>query len=242
MSNPGQDLTLSFDDILGAVKETARGRWFVESLETRIRVGNTSRILDAVARLEDRIEQLSHNSEDAVLVRKAREAIAAARRDIARLENKEGLSTEAQLFAQLAKQAKDAFGGKGIARALTLVDDLDREFTPHSAEAPAAMSAPPPPAAALFQADEAIFEAAPTVQAAPAPTPAPETPKESGAPRGAKVMIHKLGVAAPEVPAKEEPAPAPTAEAEPAHSRIHVTRRQPGEESDVPLLEEAPAA
>ena len=243
MSNPGQDLTLSFDDILGAVKETARGRWFIESLEARTRTGNTTRILDSIARLEDRIEHFGQTGEDAVLVRKARESIALARRDIARLENKPAhMSAEAQLFARLASQAKQAFPqNSGISRALTLVEDLDRELNP---QAPVG-SESAAPAANLFQPDEAIFEAAPTLQA-PVHAPTPEQPKELGAARGARVVIHKLGPHEPESAtsaseAAPDPVTEPVAETQPeqAHSRIVIVRRQPGEADAVPLLEEA---
>ena len=235
-----QDLTLSFDDILAAVKETARGRWFVESLESRARTGSTSRILESIARLEDRIEHFGQSGEDAVLVKKAREAIAAARRDLVRLENKPAnLSTEARLFARLAAQAKETFTqdsveGKRVARALSLVEDLDREF----GAAPAAEPAKALDSAHLFQPDEAIFEAAPTIEPAAA-APAPEQPKEMSG-RGARVLIHKLsaGVHLPvqeRVP--ETPATQAVGEAEPMHSRIVVVRRGPGE-AEVPLLEE----
>lgn len=251
MSNAGQDIALSFDDILEAVKETARGRWFVESLESRTRVGNTTRILDAIARLEDRVEEISQSTGDAVLVKKARESIIAARQDIARIENKASLSTEARLFAQLAGRARDEFNSNGMARALTLVEDLERELNPHGADmlqaVPLSEPAPEPAKAAFFEADEAIFEAAPTIAPSPVSAPAPEQPKEPGAAKGAKVVIHKLSTALAEIPT---PGDAPAAltvaekdiETEPAASRIHVTRSNPGE-AEVPLLEEpAPAA
>ncbi|MBG1233027.1 hypothetical protein [Aestuariivirga litoralis] len=248
MSNAVQDSALSFDDILEAVKDTARGRWFLEGFENRLRNGNMNRIMDAIGRLEERIEYFAQNDQDAHLVKKAREAIAQARRDIAQIENKPGnLSTEAQLFARLASQAKTAFAsqpaeGQGIARALSLVQDLDREFNsqvqivaPESASAPAMSN--------LFQPDEAIFEAAPAMEAV-ATAPA-EPMREAGA-RGAKLVIHKLSAVA-HVPALEpvaevEAAPAAEAQAQeeqPAHSRIVVVRRAAGEEANVPLLEEA---
>ena len=247
MTNVGQDVGLSFDDIMAAVKETARGRWFIESFETRLRNGNLSSVMEAIARLEERVEHFSRDfaegNEDAHLVKKARAAIAAARRDITLLENKPaGLSNEAQLFARLAAQAKDTFGQKGqerpgITRALNLVEELDREFSSQTRKAPAA--ATPAEPADLFQPDEAIFEAAPPMPAAAAAVePARETPA-----RGAKVVFHKPSGVIHNDPLAEAglAEPEPVAEA-PVHQRIVVRRRGPSEGAGVPLLEEAPAA
>jgi hypothetical protein len=78
----------SIDEILAMVKETPRGRWFLEGYEKRLRTTETERILSSIAKLESHIQSVSMGDHDHALVRKAREAIAAARRDIAAIEQK----------------------------------------------------------------------------------------------------------------------------------------------------------
>jgi hypothetical protein len=254
----------SLDEVLSAVKETARGRWFLESYEARLRETETSRVLGAIAKLENHIQSMAATSEDAVLVKRAREAISAARRDIAALEPaNQALSNEAQLFGKLAERARTAFNDnngttQSVGRALQLVGDLERELG-----APVATFAPAPapavvPAANFFRQDEAIFEPAPKQAPTPAAAPVAESPVEAS-PRGAKLVVHR---AAPrpstEAVAKAEtaaaaPAPAPLPVPEPTElaatpedstpkSRIMIVRRKADEMEQVPLMDMADAS
>lgn len=197
----------SIDEILAMVKETPRGRWFLEGYEKRLRTTETERILSSIAKLESHIQSVSMGGHDHALVRKAREAIAAARRDIAAIEQKPAeLSAEGQLFAKLAALSKQSFSGapavsKGVERALRLVSDLDQQFSPAPAVTVEAFAKP----ADLFKPDEAIFEPA------PAPTQlvsARRNENIDALPRGAKLVIqHKGSRAKPEtVPFVEAPA------------------------------------
>ena len=49
---------LSFDDILEAVQDSKRGRWFLQEFETRLQKRDTRSVLDAISRLESRMENL----------------------------------------------------------------------------------------------------------------------------------------------------------------------------------------
>ncbi len=189
MSGLGQEQAGSYDEILAAVKETARGRWFLETFEDRVKATESSRILDAISRLENHIQSVGGSEGDAILVRQARDAIAAARRDIAGMNNSsQGLSAEGQLFDRLAMLSRQAFSGppnagRGIERALRLVADLDQTFF-----SPNVLAPQPVPATAFFAQDEAIFEPAPTAK-----LPAPELPGQpSPQAKGATVTIHHL--------------------------------------------------
>ena len=56
------DNRLSFDDILEAVQDSKRGRWFLHEFETRLQKRDTSSLLSAMARLESRMGELSTTS------------------------------------------------------------------------------------------------------------------------------------------------------------------------------------
>ena len=249
-----QDVTASLDEVLIAVNETARGRWFLESYEARLRGAENNRILEAINKLENHIQSISISTGDADLVKLARNAIAAARRDITALEPSiQGLSTEGRLFAHLADKARAAFTGapqtnQSVTRALQLVSDLDREF---SKTEPAEPFSKP---IQLFKQDEAIFEPAPKQALAPARAPSGliET-----SPRGAKLLVQRVG--APSLPAAESSAqvveliaPGPEAApilsttvssfsplAEAQKSRIVIIRRKADEMESVALLDHA---
>jgi len=257
MSELGLAVPASLDEVLTAVKETARGRWFLESFEARLRGSETARVLEAINKLENHVQSIAKGGTDAELVRRAREAISAARKDIAATEpSVANLSAEAKLFAQLAEKARGAFNdnpatNQSVVRALQLVGDLDRTF---STLEPAAKSPEP---AQFFKQDEAIFEPAPKR----APTLAVPTEGHVEAnPRGAKLVVHRMtAVESPKletpqagVPATQpEPivsAPASLAAEvmqdaiEPPKSRIVIVRRKSDEMEDVPMMEPSEAS
>ncbi len=258
----------SIDEILSAVKETPRGRWFLDGYEKRLRSSESERILDSIAKLERHIQSVSGTGHDGETLQKARDAIAAARRDIAAIEQKPAeLSAEGQLFAKLAALSKQSFSGppavsKGVERALRLVSDLDQQLGPAQSTALGVPEHTTVKDADPFKADEAIFEPAPP------PKPIINTSQNENTeiiPRGAKLVIqHKpiqpkseAAAANAETPFSAqapvtadvgtavqqrlaEPKAAPAAEAsEIQHSRIVIIRRKAEDMENVPLLEPA---
>lgn len=248
------------DEILAAVKETKRGRWFLETYESRLRANDTSKILAAIATLERQIQSMDVPGSTSGLLIRARAAIAQARKDILDLPSKPPeLSAEGQLFAKLASLSKQQFPhdsatSKGVDRALRLVAELDLDFSvPGNATE----------AKQFFKQDEAVFE--------PAPGPKPvvlttrnEAPAEMP-PRGAKLIIQRIAPSSlsvepgtPQVSLRPEmmqdvfavepelqpplPSEQPMATAdapEIAQSRIVIIRRKADEMDDVPLFEVA---
>jgi len=256
----------SIDEILSAVKETPRGRWFLDGYEKRLRSSESERILDSIAKLERHIQSVSSTGHDGETLQKARDAIAAARRDIAAIEQKPAeLSTEGQLFAKLAALSKQSFSGspavsKGVERALRLVSDLDQQLGPTQSTALGIPEYATVKDTDPFKADEAIFEPAPP----PKPIINPNRIENTEIiPRGAKLVIqHKPIQPQPEAAAANaeaplsaqapatadvgtavlqrlaEPKAAPAAEAsEIQHSRIVIIRRKAEDMEHVPLLE-----
>ncbi len=248
----------SLDQVLEAVKETPRGRWFLENFEQRVRNDGTSKVLDSIAKLENHIQSLSVSGADQVLLKRAREAISAARRDIAAIEKKPAeLSSEAQLFAKLANLSKSSFNdqpglGQGVERALRLVSDLDDELNASNSNTPKVQPTQ------FFKQDDAIFEPAPAAKIVKAVSK-PEIVADT-TPRGAKLVIQRVGAPAPtvqmptiptvaEAPIEqsqperiEPPVFAEVAKAEPLvtptpSSRIVIIRRKADEVAEVPLLE-----
>jgi len=254
----------SLDEVLTAVKETARGRWFIESFEARLRASECNRLLEAISKLESHVLSVSKNGADAELLIRARAAIAAARKDIVAVEPTiAGLSSEAKLFAQLAEKARNAFNdnpkaNQSVSRALQLVVDLDRELSPP----PPAIAAPSP--TQFFKQDEAIFEPAPKQVLAPRVVAEPVVDTN---PRGAKLVIHRIAPPVvppaqskvePEIPVQDpviEPQlasetilenPAPQASnaivpEEHAKGRVVIVRRKSEEMIDVPFVDMAGA-
>ncbi|MFO1033184.1 MAG: hypothetical protein U1E15_03540 [Hyphomicrobiales bacterium] len=257
---------LNFDDLLVAVQESKRGRWFLDELNARIRRSETETVLKAIGKLE-LVMASTPAGADSALVAKARAAIAQARSDIARLDGApSGLSSEARMFAHLAELARTAFTAEaqapvvvtaGVGRALKLVDDLEADF---------AAASPVAKPTDYFSPDSGVFEA-PVKSPVKAETkieakaePAPVVPP--GPPRGAKVVIRHSGsvmpapaedaAPAPALAAKPDtsPIPAPPAlavEAAPAPvetkpSRVIIIRRKPEELMAVPLPEEGMTA
>ena len=183
----------SIDDVLKVVQETPRGRWFVEAYTQRLKGEGTSTILSAIAKLENHISSISNSSASDELLQKARSSIALARQEIASLEPKSAaLSTEAQMFANLAEMSRKTFGeaqgGKGVERALKLVADLDHDLSITPSTFAAAK-----PAQQYFKADEAIFEPTPAPKLVVEPTPATKPAELVETPnRGAKLVIRRI--------------------------------------------------
>lgn len=214
------DPRLSFDDILEAVQDSRRGRWFLDEFRNRMRQEDQARILSAINKIENRLETLPGTSAATGELDKVRAAIAATRSDIARLGLKpQGLSEEGRLFANLAELARKTLPAEanenvvpGVLRALRLVDSLDATLNPPQAVAPVPTSpdsffaqdaalfdapATPPAIAASIAAPVAAVEtSAPApVVAAPPPAPVPQVADlpASSAPQGARFVIVKTG-------------------------------------------------
>lgn len=259
----GQSLVFSesIDDVLKVVQETPRGRWFIEAYAQRVKSEGTSNILGAIAKLENHISSISNSGASDEILQKARSAIALARQEIVNLDPKTiTLSSEAQLFANLAEMSRQAFGenqgGKGVERALKLVADLDRDLNGTPATKPAQQ---------YFKQDEAIFEPAPApklVAETPRAIKVVETPEASN--KGAKLIIRRMAPAEVAAPAKvaaiieesaavavdaanietppEEPVvaistPEPIAATPAENSRIVIIRRKAHEAMEVPLVD-----
>jgi hypothetical protein len=208
--------SLSFDDLLNAVQESSRGRWFLGKYEERIRSTGTENILSSIAKLENAIAGMSNIGGDNALLARAKAAIAAARSDIAKLDQSEGqpnLSNEARLFAKLADMARASFNadGKtndnsvvntGVVRALRLVDELDQAMAaPHAVTANYFA-----PHAEVFEAPAPVAIAAPTTIAAEIKS-TPKAVEKIEPERGAKLTIKRSS----DVPAAVAPVPEPQA-------------------------------
>ena len=76
---------LSYDDILDAVKESKRGRWFLDEYEGRLRKSDSAGLLSAISKLESVMAGLAGSGADAALLARAKSAILAACKDIAAL-------------------------------------------------------------------------------------------------------------------------------------------------------------
>ncbi len=248
----------SLDEILNVVKETPRGRWFIEAYTNRVQTSGTATILSAIGKLETNLQSMIGNSADAALLQKARLHIAQARAEIAKSEpSQPSLTAEGQLFAKLAELSRKAFSEPGIEqpgiarnvdRALRLVADLDQDLGTALVPMPVATTKP---AAQYFKQDEDVFEPAP---AAPTIAPVKATKVVESTQRGAKLVIQHLDlnptVIAPQtmaeassLPLEEKPVfqtiqplTAPDTTLEP--SRIVIIRRKAEDVMEVPLMEE----
>jgi hypothetical protein len=250
MSDQSSVFPDSIDEVLTAVQETPRGRWFLEAYTKRIKGDGTTNILQAISRLENSLTSMTIGGADANLLNQTREAIAAAKREIAALEPKTSeLSAEGQLFAKLAELSRVAFNAnsegkgsvaQGVDRVFKLVSEIDSKLSVTEATANIE-TAPLKPAGRYFKADEEIFE--------PAPAPAivkisKPTPTVEATPRGAKLVIQRVSSSQKqievEIPAQVEGAshePHPEVEAKSnQESRIVIIRRRPEETVEVPLL------
>lgn len=247
----------SIDEVLTAVQETPRGRWFLEAYANRVKNDGTANILSAIAKLENNLNAMTTSGAEAGLLQQARNAIAAAKREIALLEPQTSqLSAEGQMFVKLAELSRQAFAttpastsvSSGVDRVFKLVAELDKNLAPASIAVAPAM-----PAVQYFKQDEAVFEPAPAPVMAVVAKPTPAAIEVSN--RGAKLTIQRISppkteiateTVPPEVPAAlpihEEPvaivSSAPTEQTQDEPSRIVIIRRKADELIDVPLLDE----
>lgn len=247
----------SIDEVLTAVQETPRGRWFLEAYATRVKNDGTANILSAIAKLESNLNAMTISGAETGLLQQARNAIAAAKHEIALLEPQTAhLSAEGQMFAKLAELSRQAFAttpattsiSSGVDRVFKLVAELDKNLAPAPIEA-----APAKPAIQYFKQDEAVFEPAPAPVIAVVAKPAPTTVEVSN--RGAKLTIQRISPTkieilsepvVPDSPASlevhDEPlaivATAPAAKIPDEPSRIVIIRRKADEMIEVPMLDE----
>lgn len=209
---------VDFNDLLAAVQESKRGRWFLDEYGARLRKAETGSILQAIAKLEQAMAGAAPHGDSALLA-KARAAIAAARRDIATLEGAPAeLSAEGRLFAKLADMARASFAAEGpapaavtagVGRALQLVDDLETSLAvPVAAAKPQAdyfssdqdVFATPQVEAKALPASTGYVQPQPQAGAEPAKTfPTPPALKEPV--RGAKLVVRKAETAGAPAPA-----------------------------------------
>jgi hypothetical protein len=200
-------LSESFEDVLVAVQDTARGRWFLDEFSKRNKSQDTTSILDAIGKLESLISTQAAPV-DGAQVQKARAAIAAAKVKLKALHTEvPALSDEARMFAKLAEMSRNALSGdkqavgRGIDVALSLVDELDQSFS-----GGAVVAAVRPAGEAYFAADQNVFEVPKTLEK-PAlvepPKPITVAPIEAlkpakledEQPRGAKLTINRVKAA-----------------------------------------------
>lgn len=244
------EIGFSFEAVLEAVQDSSRGRWFLEEYKRRESQADTGRLMEAVGRIETRIEGMAGHLTAAEDLSKVRQAIAKTRSDIVNLQTEsKGLSEEGRLFAHLAELARKAMPEQskqtGIEQALRLVDQIDTSLSGN-------VMAFPKTGDRFFQQDAAVFDrqqatpVAPMQIAAIIEKPSPPKPAAEPVPTGAKLTIRRVG---PQPVADQPPAPAPPKEepkAEPkaefnetAKPRIVIIRRKPEELADVPLASSA---
>ncbi len=193
------DHRLTFDDILEAVQESKRGRWFLKEFEQRLQKQDTSSILQAISKLEARMDGFGAESGQPAELTKVKAAIANARNDLLKLGlGKEAMSAEGQMFANLAEMARKAIpssteNSAGVVRTLQLVAEIENTVAPPSLADRSAK---------FFNADENLFErqsalakpvlvASVPVEAAAPVEKAADAQKEEPVMTGAKLIIRK---------------------------------------------------
>jgi hypothetical protein len=256
-----QDVTaeagLTFELLLEAVQESRRGRWFLEEFKTRSCGESTQKILSAIAKLEDRLSQVSVRHSPATEMDKVRGAIAATRDEIVKSLGSPTLSREARLFAHLADVARksatrlaevtgNAQLPQGIVRALHLVDQIDSDLNRTVPEGDTYFKRD----SELFETDAAsskpVLVAAETATAndfSKAPDLGDAAAKPSAGPvsMGARLVISRTSAPANRqdaasvassqvqpVPAAATAADSPSSSAD-GHPRIVIVRRKPGD-------------
>jgi hypothetical protein len=258
MSNlEAAETRLSFVDILEAVQDSKRGRWFLQEFESRIQKRDTQSVLQAISRLETRMESMGAQTGTTDDLAKVRSAIANARHDLLKLDlGKDGLSKEGRLFAELAEMARKAMpvavdSNAGIVRTLQLVDEIDRAITAPNTDA----------GAKFFSADANLFErpapvAKPVLVATVEPAVETAEPmiktafvkKEDAVATGAKLVIRKVSQSAePEVKVEAETLPTRIEQLSPVtadlpvidNPRIVIIRRKAEDMPDVSVGEAA---
>ena len=216
------DHRLTFDDILEAVQDSKRGRWFLQEFEQRLQKQDTTTILHAISKLEARMDGFGAQAGQPDELVKVKAAIANARNDLLKLGvGRDALSAEGQMFANLAEMARKTLpasteNSAPLMRTLQLVAEIENTVVPASTVDRSAK---------FFNADENLFERSP-IQAKPTlvasapiesavaiekPTPAP---KDEPVLTGAKLIIRKtsskeLNEAETPQPASVEAIPAP---------------------------------
>ncbi len=252
------DTRLTFDDILEAVQDSKRGRWFLQEFEARIKKQDSQSILQAISRLETRMDGFDKQPANADELSRVKAAIATARHDLLKMGvGKDALSPEGRLFANLAEMARKAMplavdSNAGIVRTLQLVEEIDRTISP-----PKDVDR----GASYFAADANLFERAtpavakPTLvpPAAAAPPPKPEKPveakKEEPVSTGAKLVIRKTVSNETAVPQAAAEVIVPAAEAMPEQlevptlsaidsPRIVIVRRKVEDMPEISMTEE----
>lgn len=128
----------NYDDLLGAVKETSRGRAFLEEFTLRSRRADTDVVLNAIQKIETVINDVGLSSQFAPVINDARQSISSIRKEIVGLANAATLP-ETTLSAR-------------IAAALKLVDDLDKRI-----QTPNSLATQTAPLAQYFGSDSDIF-------------------------------------------------------------------------------------
>jgi hypothetical protein len=246
-------LSESFDDVLHAVQETARGRWFLDEFAKRKKAEDTAVILAAVVKLESAISRMPEPTQDSehAALDKAKKAIARAKAQIKSL-SPEGspLSEEAQLFSRLAELSRKAHSAetaeavrdtisKGVEVALKLVSELDVELGTANEPVKAVSTT----GQKYFNQDRDIFEAPaksskpavepPDIQLGTKTKPAAPPPSADPVIRGAKLTINR-----PSSPTTETEAPPTATLDKPAEQRIVIIRRAPDETIEVPLVDD----
>jgi hypothetical protein len=222
---------LSFDDILEAVQDSKRGRWFLQEFENRLQKRDTSSLLSAMSRLESRMGELSKTSGKPESLGAVSAAIASARNDLLQLGmGKDAMSSEGRLFADLAEMARKAMpaaveGRAGIVRALKLVEEIEGVVIPPIND---------DRGADFFKPDADLFErkatsAKPTLVANPEPVPpiisTAKSEQPAAQPTGARLVIRRSSQVAEEA----SPSPEPSVVAE--------TQLQQADSSEPPAAE-----
>ena len=251
---------LTFDDVLQAVQESSRGRWFLDEFQKRAKGDDGGKVLAAIAKIEARIEGMAEAASAAGELEKVRSAIASTRREIA-LQKPESseLSDEGRMFAKLAELARKTMPAhaandhitNGVVRTLNLVDALDQSLN--------SSNHAPKPADTYFSADNDIFAPAPKASKPVLVSVAQIEPLVIAAEtvpvgvemlsKGARLVIHrtKPATAIPDIVASEETPselsvdkPLQIVEtAEIVSPRIIIVRRKPEEMQTLPLEAEA---
>ncbi len=234
------DTRLCFDDILEAVQESKRGRWFLQEFESRLQKRDTQSVLTAISRLENRMETLGPQASHPDDLGKVRSAIANARNDLLKLGlGKDALSKEGRLFAEMAEMARKVMpiavdSNAGIVRTLQLVDEIDTVIAPSDR------------GAKYFNADANLFER-PATPSKPVLVQTPEpaaqqiaVKKEEPPATGAKLVIRRSHQAAEHpveaTPAANEVVLAPDMPAI-DNPRIVIIRRKAEDMPDVEMSE-----
>ncbi len=238
------EIGFTFDAVLEAVQDSSRGRWFLEEFKKRESLADQVRLVDAISRIELRVDGMAGHFTASEDLAKVRQAIAKTRVDIVRLQPEtKGLSEEGKLFAHLADLARKSLPEQstptGIEQALRLVDQIDSSLNSNVTAFPLVAAKT---ADRLFQQDATVFEPKPS---APAPGPklvvSPDpVAKPEPVATGAKLSISRVGQskvedAKPEIAIEVKPETFPEVQAaatEPAKPRIVIIRRKAEELTD----------